>query len=240
MLRPCDVLAVHPPGEVQHQLVEDALEEGEIAAPAALLAIDLEHAPRRPGVHRRVDVAERPLVGGDLAVRVHVPVARQQDELVLGELGIDQRERDAVEREVPGRVPGILPLVRHRDDVGVVEVAPVGVAPVLALGRRRRLVGIAVEPLGHVVVVELLASRSCRRTPGAGRCGRRHRRARSAGRRRTRRPPPGAASNTASKSANGASAPRRASRRRICARSPRPDLDGDRGRADLGAPCGLG
>ena len=33
-----------------------------------------------------------------------------------------------VEGQVPGRVPGILPLVRHRDHVGVVEVLPLPVA----------------------------------------------------------------------------------------------------------------
>ena len=79
-------------------------------------------------MHRRIDVAERPLVGRQLAVRVHVPLARQQHELLLRELGIDQRQRDRVEGEVPGRVPRVLPLVRHRDDVGVVQVRPLVVA----------------------------------------------------------------------------------------------------------------
>ena len=87
-------------------------------------AVDLEDAQRRPGVHRRVDVAERPLVGGQLAVRVHVPLAAQQDELLLGEGRVDVGERDALEGEVPGRVPRVLPRVGHRDDVAVVEVAP--------------------------------------------------------------------------------------------------------------------
>ena len=72
------VLAVDPPGEVEQQLVEDALEERAGRRVAALLAVDLEDAPGRPGVHRRVDVAEGPLVGRQLAVRVHVPLARQQ------------------------------------------------------------------------------------------------------------------------------------------------------------------
>ena len=62
------VLAVHPPGEVQQQLVEDALEERAIADAAPLL-LDLVDAPRRPGVHRRVHVAERPFVRGQLPVR---------------------------------------------------------------------------------------------------------------------------------------------------------------------------
>ena len=42
------VLAVDPPGEVEQQLVEDALQEGAVAR-AALLLLDLVDAPGRPG-----------------------------------------------------------------------------------------------------------------------------------------------------------------------------------------------
>src|SRR5579885_1806968 len=63
------VLAVHPPREVQEELVEDALEEVEVGG-----AADLEDPQGGPGVDRRVDVAEVPLVGGELAVGVHVPL----------------------------------------------------------------------------------------------------------------------------------------------------------------------
>ena len=41
------VFAVHPPGEVQQQLVKDALEELAVADAAALL-FDLVNAPARP------------------------------------------------------------------------------------------------------------------------------------------------------------------------------------------------
>ena len=98
--------------------------------PPRARAVDLVDPPRRPGVHRRVDVAERPFIGRQLPVRVHVPFAGQQHELVLGEIRVDQREGHAVEREVPGGVPRVFPLVRHRDDVGVVEMPPIGVAAV--------------------------------------------------------------------------------------------------------------
>ena len=131
--------------------MEDPLEELVV-----LVARDLEHPQRGPRVHRRVDVAERPLVGGQLAVRVHVPLAAEQDQLRLRELGVDVRERDAVEGEVPGRVPGVLPRVRHRDHVELFEVASsrrCGRAS--ALGRRRAG-RVAVEPALDVVVVELL------------------------------------------------------------------------------------
>ena len=82
----------------------------------------------------------------------------QQHELALGELRVDQGEGQHVEGQVPRGVPGILPLVRHGDDVGVVEVLPVAVAAVtVAAPAAARLGGVALEPLRHVVVVELLA-----------------------------------------------------------------------------------
>src|SRR4029078_6188297 len=63
-----DVLAVDPPGEVEHQLVEDALQESEVARVArigrgAALAIDLKDAPGGPGVHGRIHLAEIPFLG---------------------------------------------------------------------------------------------------------------------------------------------------------------------------------
>ena len=122
-LLPC-VLAVDPPGEVQQQLVEDALEELDVALAGRAL-LDRVDEQRGPGVHGRVDVAEVPLVGGDLAVGVQVALAQHQFELLLGEVGIDQRPGQAVEGQVPGGEPGVLPLVGHRDDVVVDHVEPV-------------------------------------------------------------------------------------------------------------------
>jgi hypothetical protein len=158
------VLAVHPPGEVQQQFVEDALQEIEVARAAVLFAVILEHPHGRPGVHGRIDVAERPFVGRQFAVRIHQPHAAQQLELPLGELGVDQGQRGAMECEVPRREPGIFPLVRHGHDVGGDEMTPIGVAAVLAAFGRRRLQRIAVEPLPHVEIVELLVPQH----PGEG------------------------------------------------------------------------
>src|SRR6516165_2323931 len=65
------VLAVHPPGEVQQQLVEHRLEQFEIClAPQRLLGTIKKYC--RPGVHRRVHVAEVPLVGRNLAAWMKV------------------------------------------------------------------------------------------------------------------------------------------------------------------------
>ena len=109
-----------------------------------------------PGVDRRVDVAEVPLVGRDLAVGVHVPLAQHQLQLLLAEVRVDERQGEDVEGEVPGRVPGVFPLVGHGDDVAVVHVVPVVVARG-GLPRRLERVGAALlQPLVHVVVVELL------------------------------------------------------------------------------------
>ena len=136
------VLLVHPAGEIHHQLVEDTLQEVEVAH-AGQRRIHAEHPPRRPGMHRRVDVAERPFIGRQRAIRVHEPFMRQQQQLVLGEGRVDQRECHRLERQVPGGIPGVLPSVGHRDDVAVVQVLPVVVAMVPPLGWRRGLQRIA-------------------------------------------------------------------------------------------------
>ena len=79
------VLAIHPPGEVDQQLVEDRFQKRAIGR--ALLALfHFVNTPRRPGEHRRVDVAEVPLVGGHLAVRVLVPFAEREIDLLLREV----------------------------------------------------------------------------------------------------------------------------------------------------------
>ena len=62
-----------------------------------------------------------------------------------------------MEGQVPGREPGVLPLVRHRHDVERIEVAPPGVPARQALRRGHRLGRIPVQPAGDVVVEQLLA-----------------------------------------------------------------------------------
>jgi hypothetical protein len=71
------VLAVDPPREVDEQLLEDALEELAVGAAVELL-LDLVDAHRGPRVHRRIDVAERPLVRGiwPLGCMYHSRVSR--------------------------------------------------------------------------------------------------------------------------------------------------------------------
>ena len=119
-------------------------------------AVDGEHAQRGPRVDGRVHVAEGPLVGRQLAVGVHVPLAAHQQELVLGELRIEVGDGDALEGQVPRREPRVLPGVADRQHVGGVEVAPLVVAALVATLRRRRPGRVAVEPLLDVVVEPLL------------------------------------------------------------------------------------
>src|SRR5262249_46590468 len=125
---PFDVLAVHPPGEIKHQLVKDAFEKGSVTLPPMMLPIDLVDTPRRPSMNRWVDIAKRPFISRQLAIGVHVPIPRQQEHLALGIAWIDKRQGYGVKGEVPSGVPGVFPFVRHRDDVGVVQMRPVRIA----------------------------------------------------------------------------------------------------------------
>src|SRR5215831_9542799 len=68
------VFAIHPPGEIQHQFVEDSYEKFPIANTASLL-LDRINAPGRPRMHRWIDIPKCPLIRGQLTVRMHVPFA---------------------------------------------------------------------------------------------------------------------------------------------------------------------
>ena len=88
---------------------------------------------------------------------MHVPLTGHQQQLGLGEARVDQRQRNGVESEVPRREPGIFPGIRHREHLGGIQLAPVRVAPGLALLGWDRLPWIPVQPLRYVEVVVLLA-----------------------------------------------------------------------------------
>ena len=83
------VLAIDPPGEVRQQTVEHPRQELAVAL-APDLGLALVHVQRRPRGHRRIDVAEVPLVRRDLAVGVQIPGAEQQLDLRLGEVDIER------------------------------------------------------------------------------------------------------------------------------------------------------
>ncbi len=89
-------------------------------------------------MHRRIDVAEMPFVRGNLAAGMHVPFTQEQNHLFLGKVRIQTGHRDHVKCQVPGRVPGVLPFVGHRDHVAIEQMTPIAVATFFA-----RRVGLA-------------------------------------------------------------------------------------------------
>ncbi len=121
------VLTIHPPSKVQQQLVEARAQETGGPHTFAFL-LDLVDAPGRPGMHGRIDISQRPFISGNLPVGMHVPFAQHEDELVLGETGIDKRERETMKGQIPGRIPGVLPFIRHGNDICIVEMRPVAIS----------------------------------------------------------------------------------------------------------------
>ena len=148
------VLAIHPPREVQQELGEGVTEEFHVSL-AALRLLGAVEEQGGEGVHRRVHVTEVPLVGGDLPVRVQVVPAQHQLQLLLGEVEVHDPDRQGMEGEVPGRVPGILPLVGHGDDVVVDHVEPLAV-PELAAAVMKRVSAVLFQPRIAVEGVILL------------------------------------------------------------------------------------
>ena len=102
------IFAVSPPSEVPCQLGKNPPQELEIAIPAQCLFRPVEK-DRGPGVHRRIDIAEVPLIGRDLTAGVLISPDKQEVELLLGEIYVDGRQRDRVEGEVPSGKPLDIP-----------------------------------------------------------------------------------------------------------------------------------
>ncbi len=134
--------------------MKGAFQKGAISG-ASHAFFNLVYPPNCPGVYRRIYVSESPFVGWKLAVRMHIPFAKEQSELLLGEIGIDLGQWDAMKCKVPRRVPGIFPLVGHRDDVGVVKIAPFVIPALFSTLRGRRPGRIAVQPGTHIEVIKL-------------------------------------------------------------------------------------
>ena len=67
-----------------------------------------------------------------------------------------------MECQVPGRIPGIFPLVRHGDHVGVQHVIPLGVPGAMRREFHERMTLVLLKPLIDVVVVVLLAPEHAR------------------------------------------------------------------------------
>src|SRR5215472_5680113 len=70
------ILTVHPPVEVQHQALERAFQEANVSATKLLLNVVEKQC--RPGMHRRINVTEVPLVCGNLPIRMRVEIPQHQ------------------------------------------------------------------------------------------------------------------------------------------------------------------
>src|SRR5580692_5990139 len=154
-VHPVGVFAIYPPREIEKQLVEDFFEKAAVGH-ASHAPLDLVNAPGSPRMNGRIHIAKSPFVSRQLPVRMHVPLAEKKNELVLRKIGIDQRERDTVESEIPRGIPGILPLIWHGHDVIVVQMRPIVVATLQTFAWRRWASGIAIQPVTNIKVIELL------------------------------------------------------------------------------------
>ena len=105
---------------------------------------------------RRVHVSKGKLVRRNLAIGVHVPLAQEKNKLLFGKIGVESGKGDHMKSQIPGRKPGVLPLVGHRDDIAVKEMGPLVVPALLPGWGRRWLVGIAFEPIFDDIMIELL------------------------------------------------------------------------------------
>src|SRR3954469_5024191 len=80
------ILSVDPPVEIQHQPLERTFQEAHVC-PAEFL-FDVKEEQRRPGMYRRIHVAEVPLVCGKLPVGMRIKRAQHQQQLLFCEIEI--------------------------------------------------------------------------------------------------------------------------------------------------------
>src|SRR5580704_2546137 len=106
------VLAVDPPGKVEEHLLKDTFQKCEISD-TGMLALNLEHSPRRKRQNGWIDAIEIPFIGGDLPIGVHVPLTQHLENLFFGQVRVDICQGNTMKAEIPGCEPRKLPLVRH-------------------------------------------------------------------------------------------------------------------------------
>src|SRR5450432_2903889 len=92
---PFAVYLVHPPGEIDQQLMKALFQKLAIGL-ARSNTVHVVDAPDGPGMNRRIQIRELPLIGGNLAVRMLKLFKEQQPQLLFRELWIDQRQRHTV------------------------------------------------------------------------------------------------------------------------------------------------
>ena len=129
------ILAVNPPCEVHQELVERPLNKVYIDRPVQCLRRSIKEK-RRESMHRRVYVAEIPLIRRELTARVDMMTAQHKLQLIFGEIWINHRERNGVESEIPSRIPRVFSFVRHQDDVIIDHVEPLSIPEYTAVSMK--------------------------------------------------------------------------------------------------------
>src|SRR3990167_6533534 len=94
------IFAVDPPGEVEQQLVQLALQKLQVAAVVGI-ALGLVHLPYGPSMYRRGHGAENPFLSWNMTNSGHVPDGRHQQEFIRGEHRVENPQRDTVESQIP-------------------------------------------------------------------------------------------------------------------------------------------
>src|SRR5690242_13513 len=96
------------------------------------LEIAVVHAPNCPGVHRRIQIRELPLISRNLSIGVLELLEEHYPEILLRKFRIYQCQRRALEGQIPCCEPWILPLVGHRQNAHGIQVSPMMIADSLA------------------------------------------------------------------------------------------------------------
>ncbi len=86
-----------------------------------------------------------------------IQIPQHEEQLVLGEIEVHQRQGNCVKSQVPSGIPGIFPLVGHRDDVAIQHVEPLGIPDIATTAARQRVSVMLLQPLVQIEVVILLA-----------------------------------------------------------------------------------
>ena len=75
-------------------------------------------------MNRRINVAKIPFIRGHLTIGMKIPVTDHQFQLFLGKVRVHDHDWKRMERQVPGCIPWVLPLVGHGNNVFVQHMEP--------------------------------------------------------------------------------------------------------------------
>ena len=83
------IFPVDPPVEILHQALKRPLQKAEIRP--AQFFFNVVEKQSRPGMHWRIHVAEVPLVGRNLPIRMRIEIPQHEQKLILGKIEVHQR-----------------------------------------------------------------------------------------------------------------------------------------------------